>query len=686
MSFTVLDHTSIPKAVLIEIGRVLKPCGWLILYTDLRTEAQTGSLHPTAFSKSWVLDMLSSLGFISLETHTLPVGRSMEVPTLWGVFQKEFPGADEVRPLPDVNRMWWLHCPMRSHEIQRFRVDERLYVTDVEVGKVLEIDEVIWDVIEYCDSATNDEIVATLSEKYSEDEIYAAFEALGEAQREGLLFPMEAEQTSPVSPGLSEANVMPQRRKIFAPMASETLIRLAHSKDAISSRGALTTAADMLYAMAQQVDLVTLSKIRGRLADGIYGIPFSTSQESLDIPLHILHHEYDGIYLVSPPGQKQEYRSFLPLFHLDIPVVYHLSSPEALSEEGIHNVLLMYAFMREFDAFCISTESVKEFYSKLIFDSDCFYVVPDGVDVEHFHPMNKEWAKLELASFLSQKPVVGFVGPFQPERGSRIFLKLACLNPDFLFLAISPELDSAILDIMPENFIHADEPSVKIAPLFLNALDVCCLPVMCEEERFNLTLLPAMACGIPAIVPRVRNFSAIIGDAGILVESEYFENDIADFKNSGCIFLFSEAIQKLISDQEMNKRLSFLSRKRALSFTVQKAAQSILDLFFELNERKYLISEISQKDRSLRALVSSASEEDFHPSVFSTSIRTIEGIACALLKRHTLHEVEAVLRQICPISAEGVGHASHAKEIAKIINQLQIRLFCEEKQRATTVC
>lgn len=628
----VLDHTRNPETVLIEIGRILKPGGLFVLYTDLRTAAQVEPLHPIAFSKSWVLEMLGSLGFTPLEIHTLPVGRSMKLPTLWGVFQKEWPHGNEKRSLPDVNRMWWLQCPVQPHNLHRFRIGEHLYVADLEVGHVLEIDPVTWDVIERCFIATQDEMVATLSGKYGEEEIHGAFEALGEAQRDGLLFPMESEQESLLT--------ISHRRKVFAPMAGEILVALAHAPDDIGRVGALAAYADVLHAMAQRVDVVTLSEVSSRLAEGIYGIPLSTSPESLDIPLHLLHHDYDGIYLFALPGEKLDFRSFLPLFDLEVPIVYHLSSPEARDEEGIHNVLLMYAVMREFDAFCVPTESAKAFYCQHLSDSDCFHVVPDGVDVEHFYPMGKGWAKQQLASLLNtpgiaQKPVVGFVGPFQPERGSNVFLKLAALNPDFFFVLCAKKCPWGRPDHLPENLIFAGEPAFKRAPLFMSALDVCCFPVMCDGEPFHLTLLPAMACGIPPIVPRGEDVLAMVGDAGILVESESFESDIGGFKNASDIWKFFSAIQKLISDPEMCKSLSRKARIRALNFKTQKASLSILNVFEKLNEKKRFITH----DRP---------QCDQHfGSVCLTEVRTKEKLAHLLLKRQTPHEVEVVLRHLC---------------------------------------
>ena len=55
-----------------------------------------------------------------------------------------------------------------------------------------------------------------------------------------------------------------------------------------------------------------------------------------------------------------------------------------------------------------------------------------------------------------------------------------------------------------------------------NAFDVYCFLSMSGEETFGLTVLEAMACGVPPIVPNFDGVPSVVGDAGLIADAENF--------------------------------------------------------------------------------------------------------------------------------------------------------------------
>ena len=78
-------------------------------------------------------------------------------------------------------------CPKPTHRLHQFTRRERLFIVDLDVGQVLETDNLIWEILQLCPESTTDEILETLSERYEPDLIYQAFEQLHSFEEMGFL-------------------------------------------------------------------------------------------------------------------------------------------------------------------------------------------------------------------------------------------------------------------------------------------------------------------------------------------------------------------------------------------------------------------------------------------------------------------------------------------------------------------
>jgi len=88
-------------------------------------------------------------------------------------------------------------------------------------------------------------------------------------------------------------------------------------------------------------------------------------------------------------------------------------------------------------------------------------------------------------------------------------------------------------------------------------------------EGFGLPILEAMACAKPVIASGNTSMREIVGEAGILVDPYSIEE-------------VSEAINNLLSDEELRNALAVKGLQRSREFSWEKAAKETLSLYAEL--------------------------------------------------------------------------------------------------------
>lgn len=356
----------------------------------------------------------------------------------------------------------------------------------------------------------------------------------------------------------------------------------------------------------------------------------------------------------------------LHLFSSGVPVISRLGSPRGHNGSMINSILCTYAAMSEHDAFITPTRSIKDFYSQHILDTDCFYVIPNGVDSDLFRPMDKAEARSQVAERLNRpeikdKKIVGFFGRFQPEKGAGIFIKIAAMLPDVLFFVVAPTLHAYQLQKLPPNLIYiGKQPPREMLPLYLNTFDVHCFPSIVGEEAFGNAVLETMACGVPPVVTNFAGLPEVVGAAGSVVACQTFRQDIGSFAGYVEPEALSTAIQELLNDDAHRMELGRRARERALEFKWNTTAKKLIMLYETLKRKKQLRLRTRFKtsfvpsydfldDRlQCQSILTNVTEQQNQQPLMHTSYRQDwkAALALTLLERHTTHEVEAVLMHI----------------------------------------
>ena len=547
-----------------------------------------------------------------------------------------------------------------------------LYAADTEKARVVELSPAMADILKLAETQTNDEIAQVLKTSYTEDNILEAFERFEALEKEGLLFNRGENLTETLA-------LESERRKLLVAIPYISIDSFFDIETLYA--GTNMALSYMFQHLTKYVDLHFAGNQNRKLADNVYEVDISI--DDFGRLSRRINETYFGILTL----HRDHETWLLPLYqHKELPpMLVQCHAPRGHGGNAINSMLRHYAAMRDFDAFTAPSDYVREFYSDYVWDTSFFKTLPNGVDSALFCPMDKQEAKKELAEYVGDDrimttPTVGYLSRVQSEKGASVYLKLAELNPHLLFLIAGPSLGRYGLRELPNNLVYAGFHPREKLPMVYNAFDVYCFLSMSGEETFGLTVLEAMACGVPPIVPNFDGVPSVVGDAGLIADAENFDQDIGTLVSYPCPIDFSEKINLLLNDGQMRENLSQKARERALSFTWDKTAQRIVQFFEELRQKRQLASPNGLLSVFSAQTETSNSEQQhlryksillgmnkrYERSLMGDPLysqRVEEGRLITFLKNHTVREAEALLTGFIEDEAE-------AKAILKRIQGL----------------
>ena len=231
------------------------------------------------------------------------------------------------------------------------------------------------------------------------------------------------------------------------------------------------------------------------------------------------------------------------------------------------------------DRIIVASEHEKQSLTSLYGSSaERIAVVPCGVDLDLFAPMDKEFARRRLG-LRSTERIILFVGRIEPLKGIDILIDAAAqLHEDenFAVLIVGGDArareqievlrsQAAALGVDHHiSFVGAVEHHEL--PLYYNAADVCVVPS--HYESFGLVAVESMACGTPVVASRVGGLTTTIsdGETGYLIPWR-------------CAEPFAERLELLLDNDELRASFGRAGREAVERFRWSHVTDAVAALY-----------------------------------------------------------------------------------------------------------
>lgn len=206
----------------------------------------------------------------------------------------------------------------------------------------------------------------------------------------------------------------------------------------------------------------------------------------------------------------------------------------------------------------VSTNNANVLANNPLYKDYPVIIAPNSVDIGLFRPMNKLECRKKL-DLPMDKFIVGFVGGFVERKGDKRLLEaINSLEGVYgAFAGRGEDKPSGRRVLFCDALQHED------IPVFLNAIDVFCLPT--KNEGSCNAIVEAAACGLPVISSDLSfNDDLLTNENSIRVNPEAV-NEIAN------------AISDLQNNSEKREQLGSRIKEDAEEFTIDRRCEKILN-------------------------------------------------------------------------------------------------------------
>ncbi len=216
------------------------------------------------------------------------------------------------------------------------------------------------------------------------------------------------------------------------------------------------------------------------------------------------------------------------LLRLPVVITAHGTDLNVYARSSLLRPLIRWTLKRTQRVICVSV-ALKSIVSSLKIPADKVVVIPNGVDLDCFHPIDQAKARLKLGMPLDAEVVVA-VGQLISRKGHHFLIQAAahlCAKFPHLLLFIIGEgsseksLQRRISALGLERHVSLIG-GVKNDELFrwYSAANVTCLAS--AREGFPCVLLESLACGTPVVATAIEGTSELVSslDLGLLVQQD----------------------------------------------------------------------------------------------------------------------------------------------------------------------
>lgn len=222
---------------------------------------------------------------------------------------------------------------------------------------------------------------------------------------------------------------------------------------------------------------------------------------------------------------------------------------------------------------CVSTKNKEESVAKHLTSADKCIVLPNAIESDIFHKMNKMALRKQLG-FPENAFIVAFCGRFNQRKGA---FRLAeaiqkCSNPNVkvMFIGIPMEGQTTLPEC--DGILYRGALPHEDVAKYLNAADVYVLPSL--AEGCSNSIVEAMSCGLPIISSNLP-----------------FNYDILDETNSILIDpmdvdAIAQGINKLQGDAVKCSKMADASLRKASELTIENRVNKIVEFINQRNAIK----------------------------------------------------------------------------------------------------
>ena len=540
--------------------------------------------------------------------------------------------------------------PVTLHEIEKFQIDNRNYVVDLDRNELVCVDPVVWNVLELCGSSSREEIISHLKKQHTEAEIFEAFECLKHFAESNLLVSNTARRVPDEGRKLRLLTFLSQIPASQSEDGSNYLLLEALSQNMEVTVGLPKDRWDQSYSDDEVFHFISIETDLKRALTYHINATYDVTIAFVPVDFGLLSVEANEV---------------IPFFSWNnVPTIVRVHSGVKNEDAFINFVLAVYGAKRPFDAIVVDAPWLIHRFQEILASDVDFCVIPGPVDLERFKPYEDKMIGKRCINAIFdtqevfQKPVVGIIAGEAFEVNYRVGKFMAQLCPELFFVVFAPKLPDLYLNNLPSNLVFYTETGQfgtdpHLLPMLFNAMDICFFHATLQSS--SSLLFQSLACGVPTLIgtataiPEFGNACAFIDSKRGIMDREYLNRILED-------------LRQLLADNSEKDRLSKDGRKLAESFSSAAISAQFINLAHLLTQRQ-IETEAMSTYSSFRNLFC-YSYNGAHGIVRSQALQlphysseTIEvALAKEFLQSHSHLQAETLLTEICKGDRERACH------------------------------